>query len=290
MKKLLKKSWVNIKRDRWFTFASILVMSFTFFMLSSFVTSAMLSNNVLSYLETRAQVTVFFKDSASTDAIFSHKTALENNPDILEVLYTSREDALQKYIGEHKDEPLLLESLSKDIFPASLDIKAVNVSNLSGISDYFSKVDEVEEVVYYEDAINSFRKFANFIRIGGIGLVILLSFTSIVVVMLTLGSSIYVKNEEIGVMRLVGANNWYIRAPFFVQGFLYSLFASLISEAVFITVIVFFKQDINLIFKGIPILNLGFLYLVSVFVFQVLFGLIVSLVAGYIAIRKYLKV
>lgn len=193
-------------------------------------------------------------------------------------------------MGEHKDDPLLLESLTKDIFPASLDIRAKDISYLPQIEELFKQDNTVEEVVFYKDALNTFKKFSNVIRYGGLSLVLLLLATSMITVLLTIGSSIYVKNEEISIMRLVGASNWYIRGPFIMQGVFYGLFASVISEVFFIILVSIFGNDLRSLFTGVPVTNINWIFLVITFFTQILFGFLLGLVGSWLAVRRYLKI
>jgi len=290
MNPIIKRALSNIKSGRWFTVASIVVLSFSFFLLTVFVTASFISWEVLNYLESRAQITIFFKDSVEESQILSEKTNLEKDKNIASVTYTSKEKALESYISEHKGDPLLLESLTKDIFPPSLDIRAYDISYLPKIEELYGKRAEVDEVVYYKDALNAFKKFSDIISLAGLALVALLLLSSVTIVLLTVGSSIYVRNDEIGVMRLVGASNWYIQAPFLLQGLFYGVVSALISEVFFVIAISFFGNDIRLLTKGISTVNFGFLYAVVSLILQVIFGASLGLVGSWGALRRYLKI
>jgi len=290
MNPIIKRALSNIKSGRWFTVASIVVLSFSFFLLTVFVTASFISWEVLNYLESRAQITIFFKDSVEESQILSEKTNLEKDKNIASVTYTSKEKALESYISEHKGDPLLLESLTKDIFPPSLDIRAYDISYLPKIEELYGKRAEVDEVVYYKDALNAFKKFSDIISLAGLALVALLLLSSVTIVLLTVGSSIYVRNDEIGVMRLVGASNWYIQAPFLLQGLFYGVVSALISEVFFVIAISFFGNDIRLLTKGISTVNFGFLYAVVSLILQVIFGASLGLAGSWGALRRYLKI
>ncbi|MFH1389097.1 MAG: permease-like cell division protein FtsX [Patescibacteria group bacterium] len=289
-KRVFKFAISNIVKSRWFTVASVLVMTFTFFMLSSFISVGVISRDVLKYLETQAQITVFFKDSFLEDDILKIKSDLELDPDIQSVGYTSKQEALDSYIGEHQNDPLLLESLTRDIFPASLDIRARDIRYLPEVVKKFEGNPDVEEVVYYKDAITTFKKFSDIIKYGGIAMVTLLLLTSIITVLLTIGSSIYIRNDEIAVMRLVGGSSWFIRGPFIIQGLIYGVVAAFISQIVFTIIVSVLGGDIALLFKGIPVVNLNFVYLLIVFGTQLLFGALLGFVGSMFAVKRYLKI
>jgi cell division transport system permease protein len=265
-------------------------MALSLFLLSVFASVAAISYSVLRYLETRAQITVFYKDSVLESDIVSQQENLKKDKNIADVVYTSKEGALDKYINDNKDEPLLLESLSRDIFPASLDIRTKDISYLSTIEQFFKSQEGVEEVVYYKDAVNSFKQFSNIVIYGGGVLVFLLLCVSTVTILLTIGSSIYIKNEEIAVMRLVGASNWFIRGPFLAQGVFYGIVGAILSETVLIIIVAIMGNDIGNLFRGMGVISINWLYLIILFFSQILFGTLLGLSASWGALRRYLEI
>jgi len=289
LKKAITVTLTNVKRSGWSTATSILVMTLTFFVASLFIISAYISNIVLSYLESRAQITAFFRDSATEENIFGFKATLEQTNLTAEVTYISKEEALKIYMGQHKSEPLLLESISSNIFPASLDIRAKNIKDLPVLAGMMEKAEGVEEVVYYKDVISTFQKWSDTIKYVGLFLMGTLALISVLVVLVTVSSAIHSKKEEIVVMRLIGASDWYIRGPFLAQGIFYGLCSALISTIFISALLPFIYPYFNSIFSGIPIPSLTPLTILALLGIEVLFGILLGAFGSIVALRKYLK-
>ncbi len=290
LKKLTNTTIKNVKRSGWSSITAIIVMTLTFFVTSIFIITAYLSNSVLGYLEQKAQITAFFKDSADEAKIMDAKKALEDTNLVSSITYTSKDEALKIYMGQHKNEPLLLESLSSNIFPASLDVRAKNIKDLTTLAGMLEKMDGVEEVVFYKDVISTFEKWATAIKITGLSLVGILSLISILVVLVTITSSIHSRKEEIIVMRLVGGSDWYIRGPFLMQGILYGLISAVLSTVVITALIPAAYPYINNVLTGIPMPKLR-VYTVGIFlIIESLFGIVLGTIGSLVALRKYLKV
>jgi len=98
------------------------------------------------------------------------------------------------------------------------------------LAGMLEKTDGVEEVVYYKDVIGTFQRWSYTAKVFGMALVGILSLISVLVVLVTIGSAIHSKKEEIVVMRLIGASDWYIQGPFLAQGVFYGLCASILSS------------------------------------------------------------
>ncbi|PJE51833.1 hypothetical protein COV27_01350 [candidate division WWE3 bacterium CG10_big_fil_rev_8_21_14_0_10_39_14] len=289
-KKVLGVTLKNIKRSGWSTATSVLVMTLTFFVSSLFIISAYISNIVLRHLESKAQVTAFFKDSSAEESIISTKKSLEETDLTAEVVYVSKEEALKIYMGQHKSEPLLLESISSSIFPASLDVRAKNIKDLPILAGMLEKVEGVEEVVYYKDVIATFQKWADTVKYAGLFLVGVLGLISILVVLVTISSAIHSKKEEIVVMRLIGASDWHIRGPFLAQGIFYGVGSAFISMVFIGAILPFIYPYFNNVFSGIPIPAFTVFTVLALLGIELVFGALLGAFGSIIALRKYLKI
>jgi len=225
----IREAFKNIWRDKGVSLAALLVTTLTFLVTSVFVLVVVASHLALDYLETKAQLTAFFKDEASEEDILSFKSQLEFLESVIEVSYTSKEQAMGIYMEDYKDEPALLESISANIFPASLDIRAVNIEDLEAINQTLRDNDLVEEVIYFQDVAENFKRVSNVVRQAGLGLVAIFVAITLLIILLAIGMSIAGKKEEIEIMRLVGASKWYIRLPFLIQGSFYGVAAVILS-------------------------------------------------------------
>lgn len=289
MSKVFQKVINNIKRDAWLSITSVFIMTVTFFTTSIFITTALGSNAVLKFLESRAQVTAFFLDEVEESEILTLKDSLLARDDVVEVNYISKEDALNIYLGQHEDEPILLESITANIFPASLDIKTKSLDDLPSIAAQLEKVEGVEEVVFYRDVVNNFKNWSRTARVVGLVLIFMLSVISISIVLVTIGMAIHTKGGEIEIMKLVGASDSYVKWPFLLQGALYGVVAGIISTLFLYILIPIILPKILLVFKGIPIPRINVLYLLGLTLVEIVFGAILGAMGSMLAMRKYLR-
>ncbi len=290
--------WSNmlfqVKKEKLMSISSVVVMTVTFLLLCLFINIVVFSQTALKYLEQQAQITIFFKDDYTADKIQQLKSTLEKDPKIQEVKYISKEDALRIFKEMNKNEPILLESISASILPASLEIKAKNISDLKNLSEGFKKLDGVEEVRFYEDVVQRFAQFSHVVYILGFILVVLFLGISYSVVMGTIRTMIASKGPELEVMKLVGASDDYVKRPFLQQGVFYGLISSTIAAVINI-VLGLTVDKLSVFSKGF-----SFGYLPGYFINPTIFAVILSfllILSGFIlgyagsitAIKKYLK-
>ncbi|MFW6110352.1 MAG: cell division protein FtsX, partial [Patescibacteria group bacterium] len=249
----VREALKNIWREKGLSLGTIFVTTLTFFVTSVFILVFVASGIGLDYLESRAQLTAFFKDSATEEQIMQTKADLEKMGGVLEVTYTSKEEALEIYKEEYKDEPTLLESINANIFPASLDVRAESVEYLGAVKQILDSKEFVEEIVYFQDIAESFKEISVIIKQVGLGIVGVLSGISFLIILLSIGMSIHRKSQEISIMRLVGASNWHIQAPFILQGAFYCLVAVLLSFGLLLGLVPLVYPHISSFFVGMPL-------------------------------------
>ncbi len=298
----------NISREPWLTLGSIIVMSLTFLTLNFFIFVLAGSNLVLKYLEDKTQFSIFFADTASQEKILEYKNDIEKDGRVLNVRYVSKEDALNIFKEASKNQPALLESIESNPLPASLEVKAKEISNLQKMSEDFSKFEGVEEVIIYEDVINNFKKLSSTLRIISLVLLVILSIVSIITILLTIGVTIHSKGVEVEIMKLVGATDKYVKGPLTLQGMFYGVAAALASPIIVRSILILFSPVLKSVFGGIPVGNswweflfwrafsgegasvtnmiISFLSLLGI---EMLFGIILGYIGAALAIKKYLK-
>jgi len=284
----------HVKKEKLMSASNVVVMTVTFLLLGIFINVVVFSQTALRYLEQQAQITIFFKDDATADKILAYKAELEQNPKIQEVKYVSKEDALRIFKEMNKDEPILLESVSASVLPASLEVKAKNIANLKSLSEGFKKLEGVEEVRFFEDVVQKFTYWSHVVYIVSFILVALFMMISYSVIIATLRTSISSRGPELEIMKLVGASDNYVKRPFIYQGEFYGVFSSTIAAAV-ILIIDFSIDKLSIFSKG---LTLGFisgvyinptLFSVILSVVLILSGFLLGLVGSVTAVKKYLK-
>ena len=192
-------------------------------------------------------------------------------------------------MGEHKNEQNLIESVSSDILPPSLEIRAQKISDLETVAAKMSKSEGVDEVVFFRDVINTFKSWVDASRIIGLSLISVLAFISLFIILITVGMTIRSRSEEIEIMKLLGATDGYIRLPFLTQGFLYGLVSGFISTFVLLVLSLLVLGKMVIILKGIPVPPfLQFVVIVSIS--QIFLGIILGMFGAALSTRRYLRI
>ncbi len=294
MTKSLRNLFANIKREKLMALTNVAVMTVTFLILGIFISLVFLTQTAIKHLEEQAQVTIFFKDDFSEQNILDLKKKIESDKRVATVDYVSKNDALKIFMEINKSEPILLESISANILPASLEVKAKNISTLKNLAEEYSKTDGVEEIKFFKDVIDKFSYWTKIIYIAGFSFLAIFFIVSFSVILITIRLTIQSKGTELEILKLVGATDSYVKTPLIYQGVFFGLVSAIISSF-FLFLLFFVLQFSNILsptafLSVFPGMKFGFL------IFPILLTTILTLAGfalGYLgsvtAIKKYLN-
>ncbi|MCL4359754.1 permease-like cell division protein FtsX [Patescibacteria group bacterium] len=296
--KLLPTTWTHIRRSPYQALAAIISMFLTLLLAGVFFITSAGSFYILRYFESKPQITVFFSDGVKESDILSLKATLEHTGKTAGVKYISQNDALALYRQQNRNDPLLLEMVTADILPASLEISATDPAYLNDLYPIIKGASGVEQIVYQKDVVDTLLTWTRAIRLAGGTLAGLLSLDSILIVTAVIGMKIAVRKREVEILTLVGASPWYIRAPFILEGGFYGVISAVVSGAI-LTGAVLWIRPLLLSFLGIvPVIHavlsdpasaLFLLPTAAFFGMLLAAGFLLGSIGSLVAVGRYLK-
>lgn len=228
MSSAFRQAWQNIRRSPYQALSATLLVFVTFFIGYALTLFLLGSHRILEFFETRPQVTAFFRQDVEEPVLLAHKERLENFEYVREVRYVSQSEALAIYQEQTGNDPLLLELVTADILPPSLEVSTVSLDNLGTAAQELSQLEGIDEVVYQKDIVESLRYWTDLLRKIGIVVLSVFSFTAMLVIMVITSIRIASRRGEIRIMRLMGATKWYIQQPFLLEGMFYGIVGSVL--------------------------------------------------------------
>jgi cell division transport system permease protein len=285
----LKTSWKHIRRNPYQALTAICIMMLTFLSISVFAFIVFGSSVVIQYFESKPQVTAFFKDEAQQPEIDALKQSLEQTGITSSVRFVSKKEALQIYKEQNKSDPLLLDLVTEDILPSSLEISTNKVEELTTVSNTLKSSTIVSEVVFQRDVVDTLTRWTNAIRMIGIILIGVLSIVSIFIMMTVIGFKVSQKKEEIEIMKLLSATNWYIRWPFVYEGIFYGVIGTFLGWFIASAGLLYASPYLESFLKGIPLLPISPLFLLELLAGEIVIAVVLGVVASSLAVLRYLK-
>lgn len=279
----------HIRRSPYQSLAAVFIMMLTFLSITVFAFIVFGSSAVINFFESKPQVTAFFKDTATEKNINDLKNQLDKTGMIASTKYISKDQALQIYKQQNKNDPLLLDLVTADILPASLEISTVRIEDLGTVSNILDKSPYVSQVIYQKDIVSTLARWSNAVRIIGIVLIVILAVVSIFIMMTVIGFKVSQKREEIEIMKLLSATNWYIRWPFMLEGILYGAVGTLIGWIIASGGLLYFSPYLESFLKGIPIFPVSPIFLLGLLFGELVLAVLLGIFASSLAVLRYLK-
>ena len=296
-KRIVKWGLKNFWRNGWLSTATISIMILTLLVITVLLMVNVVANAVLENLENKIDISVYFKLQTPEEDVLAAKTQLEKLAEVESIDYTSQNQALLNFREKHKDNPVLLQSLDEletNPLEASLNIKAKETSQYASINQFLESVhykDIIDKVNYMQNkgVIEKLSKIITDIKTIGLMVSLLLAVIVFLVTFNAIRLAIYSSREEINVMRLVGASNWFIRGPFIIEGLMYGIISTIITLILLYPTFYFASSKIS---GFLPIGDLFSYFkanLLSLFFLLLGVGLVLGTFSSFIAVRKYLK-
>jgi cell division transport system permease protein len=279
-----------IRRSPYQALAAALAMSLTFFISSIFILLIVGGQIVLNYIEQRPQVIAFFKDNATETQINDLSSKVQATGLTTSVKYVSKEEALAIYRERNKNEPLLLESVTADFLPASIDISVKKATDIQNITNIVQGDPLVERVITPQNLVEQLVKWTNTIRIGGIAFVSTLLAVSFLIIIMVIGMRIALRRDEIAIMNLVGATKWYISRPFFIEGALYGIVGASIATFLVYSLLLFYSPNIQSFLGPIQVFPISPLFFVYLWLAEIITAATIGIVGAAIALYRYLRI
>ncbi len=264
-------------------------MSITFFVGYIFVLLLTGSELILRHFETQPQIISFFDLQATQDQVSQTAEILRSKPYVKEVNVVSKEEALEVYQEDNKKDPLLLELVTAEILPASIEVSAYDITSLNDIEKDLINAPGISEVLYQRDVVESFAKWTRSIRIVGIGAITILSFTSILIIIVITGMKVSAKRSAIKIMRLIGATKWYIKSPFILEGAWYGALGSVVGWALSYTLLLYATPWLLDFLGDIKLLPVPPAFMAMLLGGGTCIGIIFGAFASLIAVQRLLR-
>lgn len=279
----------TIRRSPYQSLTSILMVSVTFFVAYSFSLLLLGAQAVLQHFETQPQIIAFFEVDAPSDQIAQIASQINQKPYVKEATLVSKEEALKIYQESNKDQPLLLELVTADILPASLEVSAYEIDDLDQVKADLEAQDLVDEVDFQESIIAELSRWTNSLRLIGLGSVIILGLISFLIITVIIAMKAASQKNAISIMKLIGATGGYIRAPFMLEGMVYGLTGATLGWIAMYATLLYLTPWIQDFLGSINILPVPLEVLAVQFGSGLLVGLILGAFAGVLAVNRLIK-
>jgi len=298
--RVIKFAFQNFWRNFWLSLITITILVLTLISINILVVLSFLAQTAVDTVEQKVDVSVYFKSEVSEDAVKDVRSYLLGLSQVKDVAYVGREEALEDFKSLHQDNEEIMASLGElgeNPLGATLVIKAHSSNDYPFILEtldnpQFTEFIEDKNYDDHEEVIGRINDISS--RVQNFGIILSAVFVTIAVLIVinTIRVAIYTHREEIAIMKLVGASNWFVRAPFLVEGIFYAFLATLVLGALIYPTIILAEPYVNAFFDGQNVGLVDYFNSNLIFIFGIEFLALafLNIVSASFALGRYLKV
>lgn len=281
----------QVKRNKGMAFTSVFAIAAMLIILGIFM---MIIVNINTAAEVVKQdynnIEIFFKDSVKTDDILKLQKEIAKWKEVDEVKFRSKDDALKILKKRWGENGYLLNGLASNPLPNSLVLTVDKIEKSDAVAKKAEKVAGVEDVKYYQDTIKKLVSATRGFQIATVVIMAFLIVIATVVVSNTIKLTVFNRSDEIVIMKYVGATNWFIRAPFLLEGILIGIVSSLLASGIVMLIYQSISKAIGdkvLAILSTPMVPAGFLSVNIILIFLAL-GVSIGAWGSIISMRRFL--
>lgn len=294
----IKQGIKNVFRNRLFSLASIGTITACLFIFGIFYCMVMNFQHIFSEVETTVGVTVFFDEGVEEDQILDVKSQIEKQDEVDNVHYTSADEAWKEYKEKAfpDTDQNILTNLDNDnplASCASLEVYLKDAAMQQDLVDYIKGIDGVRSVNASKSVADSFASFGRLLSYVSLAIIVILVGVAVFLISNTVMIGITVRHEEIAIMKYLGATDFFVRAPFLIEGMLIGLIGSLIPVCVlkvlYEKVVSFMTTEFTSLSRFMTFLPSGEIFRVLIPI-SLIIGLGIGFIGSYVTLIKHIRV
>lgn len=297
-KRIIKWGFQGFFRNSGASLAAMLVMIVAISIITALFLLQRVTDFSINSIEKQVALSVYFKDGTGEDEILTAKRELEKLNSVKKIEYISKDKALDIFKKRHKKDILVQDSLAtiaQNPFLSYLSVKASKPALYKNLADFLNKKalfkDSIDHINYTQISpiIDRISKISAGLANFGLILAIVSGIIVFLVTFNTIKLAIYNLKDEIFVMRLVGASNFFIKGPLIVQGVISGILASVLTLAIFSVFLYIFSPNLNTFMPGLNLFSYFNSNIVEIFLLQLAAAIGLGVVSSSIAMKKYLR-
>jgi len=225
----LGSAWQNFWRNAAVSMAAVLSIGLIMLLAGASLLLGHALGQVLdAYRERVSVLSISIADDTPLPAVYDFRDQLRTRPDVVAVRFVTKEEELRRFASDLRNQQLL-EQLQGNPVPARLEVMVARLSDVARVDSLARQwrgADRTDPTDYQGDFVTNMQRLQAWVTVGGLGMLAVLTVASVVIVMNTIRTAVHHRRQEIEVMKLVGATEWFVRGPFLFEGVMTGLIAA----------------------------------------------------------------
>ena len=297
--RVIKYAFQDIGRNLGLSFMTVFILILMLLSVNTLLSVDALTNAAVTAVKDQVNTSIYFTPESSDANVKEIQDYLQSFPEVIGLTVQNRDEVMASFKNRYNNNPDVLSALNElgeNPFGPTIFIKTREPGDYEKIIKAldvpeYNNLIEAKSFEGEEDAITKLQNIMNRVEKVGFGLSVVFAIIAFLVIFNTIRVAINSQKAEIGIKRLVGASNWFIRGPYLVESFLYSVFSILVMGAILVLALHFIDPYLAVVFpNNFSLTNYFKSNILWLAGYQFLAVLVLNILSSTLAMRKQLKV
>ncbi len=290
MEYFIKEAVISLKRNGLMSIASITTVALSLLILGMFLIMVLNLNNMASNLESQVQVSVYLQEGLSDVEIREVGTRITKIPGVNQVLFIDKEEAMNRFKERLGEQQSILQALDgNNPLPNAFEVKMDKPERVKPVAQTISQFKGVENAKFGQEVVEQLFSLTKMIRVFGVILIGFLALAALFIISNTIRITVFARRKEIGIMKYVGATDWFIRWPFLLEGIILGFGGALVAVVLLNRT---YGALIHQVYESLAFLPLipQYPFITNISILLLLVGTGIGALGSTISLRKFMRV
>lgn len=286
----VREAVVSLKMNRLMSFASVSTVALSLLILGIFLVMVLNLNNMASALESQVQISVYLQDGLNDLETRELGTKITKIPGVVQVMYVTKEEALERFKERLGEQQGMLAALGdSNPLPNAFEVKVDKPEQVKAIAQYISQLKGVENAKFGQEVVEHVFHLTKMVRVFGFVLIVFLALAALFIISNTIRITVFARRREIGIMKYVGATDWFIRWPFLIEGVILGSSGALMAVLLLDQTYSALTSQVYQSLAFLPIIP-KYPFITNISLVLMLIGATIGALGSTISLRKFMKV
>lgn len=290
MEYFIKEALSSLRRNGLMSFASVTTVALSLLILGMFLIMVLNLNNMASALESQVQISVYLQDGLTDLEMREVGTRITKLPGVVQVNFVGKDEAMSRFKERLGEQQSLLSALGEvNPLPNAFEVKVDKTERVKPAAQAMMQFKGVENAKFGQEVVEQLFALTKMVRIFGLVIMVFLALAALFIISNTIRITVFARRKEIGIMKYVGATNWFIRWPFLLEGMILGFGGALVA-------VLFLNETygvlIHQVYESLAFLPLipQYPFITNISVVLLVTGTVIGALGSTISLRRYMKV
>lgn len=286
----IREAVTSMRRNGLMSFASISTVALSLLILGMFLVMVLNLNNMAQALESQVEISVYLQDDLSDLEIREIGTRITKMQGVNQVLFVSKSEAMERFKQRLGDQQGMLAALGDtNPLPDAFEVKVDKPEQVKLVAQAVNELKGVENAKFGQEVVEHVFTLAKMIRIFGLILIVFLALAALFIISNTIRITVFARRREIGIMKYVGATDWFIRWPFLIEGMILGFGGALIAVLLLSQSYGALVSQVYQSLAFLPIIP-KYPFITNISLFLLVVGTAIGALGSTISLKKFMKV